>query len=185
LAICVLTCFWLAVGPGAKAQDPPAKADSKTAGQDRAAVADVGSLEAIIAALYDTISGPPGHRDWERLRGLFLPGARLIPSGRKQDGSIVARVLSVDEFIEASQPRLREEGFFEREISRRVERFGAVAHVFSTYESRHAKDDAKPFVRGINSIQLFHDGKRWWVVTIFWDSERDGQSIPPQYLGRG
>jgi hypothetical protein len=179
-----LTCLWLSVGSVAKAQDAPAKAASETAKQDRAKSADVGSLEAILAALYDTISGPRGHRDWERLRGLFLPGARLIPSGRKQDGSIIARVLSVDEFIEASEPRLREEGFFEREISRHVERFGAVAHVFSTYESRHAQDDAKPFVRGINSVQLFYDGKRWWVVTIFWDSERDGQSIPPQYLGK-
>jgi hypothetical protein len=147
----------------------------------KARAEDVGSIEAIVDALYGAISGPAGPRDWSRLRSLFMPGARLIPSGRRPDGSTVARVLSVDDFVKAIDPRSKVEGFFESEIHRRVERFGAVAHVFSTYESRHAKDD-RPFVRGINSIQLFFDGKRWWVVTIFWDSERPDQPIPAEYL---
>jgi hypothetical protein len=135
-----------------------------------------------MAALYDSISGPAGKRDWDRLRSLFLPGARLIPSRRGADASNAARVFSVDEFIGAIEPRVKDEGFFEREVYRRGERFGAIAHVFSTYESRRAKEDPKPFVRGINSIQLFFDGKRWWVVTIFWDSERPDQPIPEEYL---
>ena len=64
-----------------------------------------------------------------------------------------------------------------------LHRFGAVAHVFSTYESRTLVElILKPFTRGINSIQLFFDGKRWWTVTIFWDSERPGQAIPVEYL---
>lgn len=92
------------------------------------------------------------------------------------------RVLTTEDFIKAIEPRVKAEGFFEQEITRRVERFGAVAHVFSTYESRHALDDPQPFVRGINSFQLFFDGHRWWVVTIFWDSERPGQPIPAEYL---
>jgi hypothetical protein len=150
--------------------------------EDQAKPSDVGSIEATVAALYDTISGPAGPRDWGRLRSLFLPGARLIPSGRRPDGTTVARVLSVDEFITAIERNVKEQGFFEQEISRRIDKFGAVAHVFSSYESRHAKSDPKPFVRGINSIQLFFDGKRWWVVTIFWDSERPDQPIPADYL---
>ena len=89
-----------------------------------------------------------------------------------------------DEFITAIERNVKDEGFFEQEINRRIDKFGAVVHVFSTYESRHAKSDAKPFVRGINSIQLFFDGKRWWVVTIFWDSERPDQPIPGEYLPR-
>ena len=157
-------------------------AAAPAAREDQAKPSDVGSIEAIVAALYDTISGPAGARDWGRLRSLFLPGARLIPSGRRPDGTIVARVLSVDEFITAIERNVKNEGFFEQEISRRIDKFGAVAHVFSTYESRHAKSDPKPFVRGINSIQLFFDGKRWWVVTIFWDSERPDQPIPAEYL---
>jgi hypothetical protein len=152
------------------------------AGEEHVRPEDVNSMDGILAAIYDTISGPPGARDWARLRGLFLPEARLIPCGRRPDGTIGSRVLSLDEFIKASEPRLKEEGFFESEIHRKVDRFGAVAQVFSTYESRHAKEDAKPFARGINSIQLFFDGRRWWVTTIFWDSERPDQAIPAQYL---
>jgi hypothetical protein len=139
------------------------------------------SIDSILGGLYDAISGPAGARDWDRLRGLFLPGARLIPAIHRADGTTDVRVLSVDEFIKASEPRLKEKGFYEQEIHRRVERFGAVAHVFSTYESRYSRSDAKPFARGINSIQLFNDGKRWWVVTIFWDSERPGQTIPAEF----
>ena len=163
----------------AGASTPEAQENSNPAARPRAD--DIMSVESIIRALYDSISGPPGTRDWDRLRGLFLPGARLIPSGRRPDGSITARVLSVGDFIKAIEPRVKDEGFYESEIHRRVERFGAIAHVFSTYESRHAKDE-KPFVRGINSIQLFFDAKRWWVVTIFWDSERPEQAIPDEYL---
>jgi len=147
---------------------------------------DVKSMDAILAALYDTISGPAGGRDWDRLRSLFYADARLIPCGKaNQDQdrpANKARVLKVEDFIKLIEPRVKAEGFFEREIARRVEHFGAVAHAFSTYESRHAAADPQPFVRGINSIQLFFDGTRWWVVTIFWDSERPGQSIPDEYL---
>jgi hypothetical protein len=147
---------------------------------------DIGSIDAIIAAVYAAISGPAGQRDWDRLRSLFHPSARLIPcfpSPQDKDKGLTAtRVFTIEEFIKAIEPRVKTEGFFEREIARRVERFGAVAHVFSTYESRHAEDDPKPFARGINSIQLFFDGKRWWTITIFWDSERTGQAIPVEYL---
>jgi hypothetical protein len=147
---------------------------------------DVKSIDAILAGLYDAISGPAGERDWDRLRSLFYPGARLIPCVRaKQEEpkpAITARVSTLEEYIKRAQPIFKANGFFEREIARRVERFGAVAHVFSTYESRHAANDPQPFARGINSIQLFFDGTRWWVVTIFWDSERPDQAIPEEYL---
>jgi hypothetical protein len=147
---------------------------------------DVGTMEGIIAAVYASISGPAGTRDWDRLRSLFHASARLIPCfpSREAQGSglIATRVYAIEDFIKAIEPRVKAEGFFEQEIARRVERFGSVAHVFSTYESRRALDDLKPFARGINSIQLFFDGKRWWTVTIFWDSEREGQAIPGEYL---
>jgi hypothetical protein len=149
---------------------------------------DVGTLEAIVAAVYASISGPAGTRDWDRLRSLFHPSARLIPCfpAREENEKvqIATRVFTIEDFIKAIEPRVKSEGFYEQEIARRVERFGSVAHVFSTYESRHALEDPKPFTRGINSIQLFFDGKRWWTVTIFWDSEREGQAIPLEYLPR-
>jgi hypothetical protein len=147
---------------------------------------DIGSIDALVAALYSAISGPAGHRDLDRLRSLFRPDARLIVclAARRDEekGTTSMRVFTIDEFIKMIEPRVKSEGFFEREITRRVERFGSVAHVFSTYESRRQENDPQPFVRGINSIQLFFDGKRWWAVTIFWDSERPGQSIPAEYL---
>lgn len=145
--------------------------------------ADVSSLEAIMMAVYDAISGPAGRpRDWDRFRSLFVPGARLIPSVPKKEGGAEARVLTVEDYITRSTPRLERDGFFEREIARKVERFGNIAHVFSTYESRRTREDEQPFARGINSFQLLKDGDRWWVVTIYWDSERADNPIPPEYL---
>jgi hypothetical protein len=143
---------------------------------------DVRSIDAIIAALYDVISGPKGAaRDFDRMRSLFAPGARLIPVRTNPDGGAQARPLDLEEFIQLAGPAFDREGFFESEIHRQTQAFANMAHVFSTYESRRAKDDP-PFTRGINSIQLLKDGDRWWVVTIYWDSERTGTPIPPEYL---
>src|SRR5438094_10395907 len=144
---------------------------------------DVKSIAAIVAAVYDVISGPAGQkRDWDRMRSLFVPGARLIPAVPSQVGGATARVLDVEGYIQRSGPTLERDGFFEREIARRTEAFGNIAHVFSTYESKHARDDPKPFARGINSMQLLKDGDRWWFVTIFWDSEKPSNPIPSEYL---
>src|SRR5207248_2014735 len=110
------------------------------------------------------------------------PGARLIPTGIRQTGEAGSRVLSPDDYVQRSSPQLEKDGFFEREISRRTEKFANIAHLFSTYESRHAKDDAKPFARGINSIQMMNDGKRWWILTIFWQAEDDKNPLPAEYL---
>ena len=144
---------------------------------------DVESIDGIITALYATISGPAGEkRDWDRFRSLFIEGASLIPTGPGPNGSIGHRVTTVDGYIQSSGASLEERGFFEREIHRTVERYGPVVHAFSTYESRSAAGDAEPFDRGINSIQLLHDGARWWLVGIFWHSEGQGTPIPAKYL---
>ena len=145
--------------------------------------ADVATMDSIIAAVYDVISGPAGKkRDWDRMRSLFLPGARLIPTGARPNGAYGSRVVTVDEYIERSSGFFEKEGFYEREAARITEQFGQIAHVFSTYESRHAPEDAKPFQRGINSIQLMNDGKRWWIVTIFWQGEDEKTPLPEKYL---
>lgn len=147
--------------------------------------ADVASPDALIAALYEVISGPAGQkRDWERFTHLFHPSARLIPTGVRPDGTVTHRVLTPAEYVTGAGARLEADGFFEIEIGRRTERFGNVLHAFSAYESKRTAQDPKPFMRGINSIQLMHDGKRWWVMTIFWDSERPDNPIPERYLTR-
>jgi hypothetical protein len=147
--------------------------------------ADVESIDAIITAVYDVISGPAGKaRDWDRWHSLFTEEARLIPVRRSADGAAQARVMTPAEYAEGSGPYLEENGFFEVEIGRVTERFGQIAHLFSSYESRRTEADPEPFARGINSFQLMNDGTRWWVVSIMWDSERPDNPIPDKYIGR-
>jgi hypothetical protein len=148
---------------------------------------DVESIDAIIAALYDVISGPAGEtRDWDRMRSLFLPEARLIPSGMATDGSTRYLAWSVEDYISNAGGQLEANGFFETESHRVEERFGNIAHVFSTYDSFRTADEMKsgtPFMRGINSIQLLYDGSRWWVLQVFWQAESPETRIPERYLG--
>lgn len=148
--------------------------------------ADFSSIDAIIHAAYAGISGPAGKsRDWEQQRSLFFPGAHLIPTAvaaGQNEGRLEPQILSHDDYVARVEPYFQENGFYEKEIARRTEQFGQIAHVWSTYESRHRPDDPEPFMRGINSIQLFHDGTRWWIVNIFWQHESAAAPIPPKYL---
>jgi hypothetical protein len=150
--------------------------------------ADVESIDAIIKAAYDVISGPAGKvRDWDRERALFWPGARLIPTSRGAGSAaagaeLAPQLLDVDGYIERSRAFLEQSGFYEQEVARRTEQFGRIAHVWSTYESRHTLEDAQPFMRGINSIQLFFDGRRWWILSIYWQHETAGDPLPANYL---
>lgn len=172
--------------PNASPEPAPAVATPPERTAPAARPADVGSIESIIAALYAVISGPPGgNRDWDRFRSLFTTGARLIVAAPSPEGRVPSRSMTVEEYVIAADPFLKRDGFWEREIARRVERYGNVAHVFSTYESRVTTADSPPFSRGINSIQLVTNGERWWVVTILWDFERPGNEIPAEYLPRG
>jgi hypothetical protein len=92
-------------------------------------------------------------------------------------------MMTPEEYIQRVGPAFYENSFFETEIGRVEERFGPVAHLFSTYQSLRSPD-AEPFSRGINSFQLMHDGTRWWVVTIFFAAERPDRPIPEKYLNR-
>lgn len=145
---------------------------------------DVASVDAIMAAVYDVISGDAGKaRDWDRFRSLFHKDARLIPSGKNaKTGMYQAVALTPEDYIKRSGPYLEKEGFFERELARQTESYGNIVHIFSTYESLHKRSDKKPFARGINSFQLLNDGKRWWVLTIYWQGETEDAPIPKKYL---
>lgn len=144
--------------------------------------ADVASSDAIVAALYQVISGDAGvPRDWNRFRSLFHPSGRLVPIGGPAEGPAVVRTLTPDDYIARAEPLLLQ-GFHEREIARRVEHFGRLTHVFSTYDSRRAATDTEPFARGVNSIQLFDDGQRWWIISVYWQSETPQFPLPAKYL---
>ncbi|HEX6587955.1 MAG TPA: hypothetical protein VF039_02950 [Longimicrobiales bacterium] len=178
--------------------EPPAAAGSAAPVAVTAAVAasevpvpGEAEIRALIRDVYDVISGPAGQqRDWQRMRALFAPNARLsamVP--RMPPDSLAAGprplmvVMTVEDWIRNSEPFLMEEGFFETELHNEIERYGNVAHVWSTYDSRIGSPTSEPMDRGINSFQLVHHDGRWWVWNILWHSERAGAgTIPDRYL---
>ena len=141
---------------------------------------DTTSIESLLSAVYDALSGK--RPNWERLALLFHPDARLIPPAR--DGQPVV-ALTFAQFRERNEKFFAalplDQGFYERGIAHRIETFGNVAHVWSTYEARRKPGDA-PFARGINSFQFVRQDNRWWVMTILWDAERADNPIPSHYL---
>ena len=147
--------------------------------------ADVASADAIIAALYDANTILVDQkRDADRFRSLFVPGARLMPTIRPPNGGTgVIRIQTVDDYIRQASSGPPRHGFSEREIARTSEAFGNIMQAFSTYETHRDSADARP-IRGINSIQLFNDGSRWWVVGVMWDNERPDKPIPAAFLKR-
>lgn len=159
---------------------------------------DVASPDAILAEVYAVISGPAGQkRDWDRFRSLFIPGARLIPTTPKQSDitpqdknaaaaaapkEFVTIVMTPDDFVARGEEYFAKNSFYERESARRAERYGNIMQAFSIYESRRDPKDPEPFARGINSFQLFFDGSRWWVVTIYWQQESPEVPLPKEFL---
>jgi hypothetical protein len=187
LAVFLVSCaaFPLRAQDDAKKPSAAARAEAQATTPPPAAKhADVASPDAIMAATYDVISGPAGQqRDWDRFRSLFVPGARLIPVVAKKTGSgYETRMITPDEYAQHADAYFQKNGFAEREISRKAERYGNIMQIFSTYESRHDPKDAQPFARGINSFQLFYDGARWWVVTIYWLEETPENPLPKEFM---
>ena len=146
---------------------------------------DVATIDGIIKAYYEVISGPAGQpRQWSRDRTLYISDIRFVAMSEEKNGQPRAQIASHQQFVDASDPMLVKEGFYESEIHRVTETFGHIAHVFSTYESRQKKD-GPVIARGINSIELFYDGKRWWIASAIWDDERADNPIPAEYLPAG
>jgi hypothetical protein len=145
---------------------------------------DVGTIDAIVTALYESISGPAGPRDWARDRKLYAPGAILMPAGPVPTELSVAPVqrapslFDFDGWVASRSPFFAANDFYEWEVARKMSQFGNIAHVLSAYEARRRPEDRDPIWRGINSLQLFHDGRRWWIVSILWDNERPDNPMP-------
>jgi hypothetical protein len=149
--------------------------------------ADGASVDSTVAALYEVISGPAGApRNWNRMRALFAPDAKLmVVTPNREGGGFALRTMTVEDYISRNMSAFNTNGFYEREIARTTDAFGQLVHVFSTYELLRAPNDAKPFMRGINSIQLAHDGKRWWIANLVWRAEDAGLALPERYLQNG
>jgi hypothetical protein len=142
---------------------------------------DVSTLDGIIRAYYEVVSGPAGESpDRARDKTLHLPDAVVGVPIPGEAGETRIATMTLDGYHD-SFGGPRSDGFYEQEIHRIVHRFGNVAHVMSTYSSS-TTPDGEPFDRGINSIQLTWDGQRWWIVSWIFDSERPGNPIPPEFL---
>jgi hypothetical protein len=141
---------------------------------------DGDSIDTAVRACYDVISGPAGTRDWARFHSLFAEGARLIPVRTSPQGSVPS-VMTPEDYEKNAGANFAKNAFYESEVAHRVETFGNIAHVFSTYESRRAPGE-KPFAKGINSFQLVKTATGWKIMTILWDSEREGNPLPAKYL---
>ena len=143
---------------------------------------DVGTLDGIMKAFYDVISGPAGQpRQWSRDRSLYVPNVRFVSLSKDSAGAIHADVVDHQTYVDRTNGYFVREGFFECEIHRTTHRFGNVVHVFSTYDTRQ-RADGPSIGRGINSVELFWDGARWWISAVQWDDERPDNPIPPDYL---
>jgi hypothetical protein len=179
----VIFVFALVLAAGATAQPAPEPAPPRVEVPAIAARAeDVATIDGIMKAFYDVISGPAGQsRQWSRDRTLYIADIRFVAMSEDKAGHPVAQVVSHQQFVDASNPILLKAGFYESEIHRVTQKFGNIAHVFSTYESR-LKSDGPVIARGINSIELFYDGKRWWIASNIWDDERADNVLPPPYL---
>ena len=141
------------------------------------------TIDSTLETLYGVISGEKGEeRNWDLFKHLFYNDAKLIPTGKNQEGSVMARYMTPDDYINSSGKWLVDNGFYEIEINRVTQTFGHITHVFSTYESFRSKNDSTPFMRGINSIQMLNDGDRWWIINIYWMQESDANPIPSAYL---
>ena len=145
---------------------------------------DVKSPSAVAKASYEAVSSPVGQAlNLDRFRSLFLPQAQLISIGQK-DGKPTTHIMTIKEFAGLIERSIGKEGHFEREIAERIEEYGDIAHVWSSYELRRTAEDPK-IGRGINSIQLMNDGKRWWITGAEWQHETADIPLPAEYLQGG
>lgn len=183
----LLTLAALAVLPALHSSAPTSTGlglASASLSAQEAARADVASIDAIITAVYDVISGEAGDaRDWERFHSLFADDATLSAVGRSPGGQVGRIVMTPESYVERSGQALETNGFFETEIGRVTEEYGLIAHAFSAYESYRSASDEEPFARGINSFQLMSDGERWYVVSIYWMGESPDFPLPEEYIG--
>ena len=142
---------------------------------------DVSTIDGIMKAWYEVVSGPAGQpRDYERDASLHMPDARVMIVNDRPDGDDVGNVMTLKEFHERTASTV-ELGFFEYEIDRVVFRHGAIAHIWSTYEWKRT-EDGPVGGQGINSLQLYYDGTRWWISSWMFDSSSDVPPVPEMFL---
>ena len=130
---------------------------------------DVSTLDGILKAYYDVVTVKKGEKvSYERDSLLHVAGVRVAAIGQDQNGKTLLQYTSLKQFHKESDPYIEKNGFIETEINRKVENVHNLWHVWSTYESRNVAGG--PVIeRGTNSIELYFDGKRFWILGWFYD----------------
>ncbi len=154
-----------------------ATATAATAESALPRAADVGSIEGLMKAYYEVVSGPANTlRDVARDKSLHHPDARVYYPKRHADGSASVTAMSIEEYHRQSASAFNE-GFYEVEIDRSVRQYGASIHVWSTYESR-TSPKGPVTGRGINNLIILFDGKRYWILAETWNRETKDNPLP-------
>ncbi|MGH9472233.1 MAG: hypothetical protein ACRD1M_05785 [Terriglobales bacterium] len=153
------------------------------AGQSLTAAPDGRSPEAVLAALNATISGPAGHRDWDRFRKLWLPGGRIQFARVGRDGKVTISTLTPEDYIKQDDSYFAAHDFYETTLVKRTERFGNIAHIWTSFALRHTPT-GPPFQRGVESCQLLFDGTRWWLTSLLDEPASAAHPLPTE-LGGG
>jgi hypothetical protein len=163
-------------------QDRPARTEHVPVPKIAPRPQDVATLDGIISAFYDVVSGPAGQpRQWSRDRTLYVPGVLFISTEVGKDGKPYHQIMSHQQFVDRSDASVVSQGFYEQEIHRVTTRYGTIVHVMSTYVERRTLNG--PLIgRGVNSLELFYDKNRWWIVCDLWDEERPGNPLPKDLL---
>jgi hypothetical protein len=133
--------------------------------------------EAIPAAIDAAITGP-ADKDRACMKALLLPEARLIVVSIGADGAPADTILTLDDWI----ARVKARGHAmleEKQLKFRIERYGNIVHLWSTYALR---SDGKQVARGINSIQAIKATGGWRVIGIMFQAESAAAPLPKEYL---
>lgn len=142
------------------------------------ALEQVRTIDDIVASIYEIISGEKGEeRDWDLMHTVFHPDARLMYGNEKE-----MNFLTVNEYISRFRESLKQNKFYEKPVNNEIDVYGNMAHVWSTYQRFSKENGGKELSSGLASIQLFHDGDRWWVLGVYWKNEMPHDPIPEAYL---
>ena len=185
-AALLLSVFFLPQDAG-KSPEPAKPAKKAAAHVEIAKIAprseDVSSIDGIIKAYYEVVSGPAGQpRQWERDATLYIPNVRFVIITEDAEGNATAKSMTHQEFADSSDASLGGKAFYEHEKHRVIHRVGSIAHVLITGEQATAPNG--PFtVSGLDSLELLWDGKRWWIAGAnLWEINAKKHPMPAEFL---
>lgn len=145
---------------------------------------DVGTLDGLMRAFYEVVNvAPTEARQWDRDRTLYVPWIRFVGTSTDSKGQVKVSIWTHQQYVDATEP-LVAGGFKEWEIARKTKVYGNIAHIDSTYAGEAIEDGKVERFRGLNSIEAYFDGTRWWISSVAWMSESPQHPIPREYLRR-